>query len=76
MRIISSVHSTFFGSWRQGFLKYGMIWNSLIFNLWKNHIIMNNIDSKSSSNRRCQGHNLHQVTCFVHAFSHISFSLQ
>ena len=72
MRIILSVHGTFFGGWKQEFLKYGMIWNNKIYNLWKNH----NFDSKSSSNRRCQGHNLHQVTCFVHAFSHISFSLQ
>ena len=63
-----------YGSWRQGFLKYEMIWNNLMYNLWKNHTIMNNIDSKSSSNRRCQSHNLHQVTCFVHAFSYISFS--
>ena len=35
MRIILSVHGTFFGGWKQGFLKYGMIWNNKIYNCGK-----------------------------------------
>ena len=45
------------------------------YNLWKNHAILNDIDSKRSSS--CfQSHNLrYRVTGFVDAFSHIFFPL-
>ena len=45
------------------------------YNLWKNHAILNDFDSKRSSS--CfQSHNLrYRVTGFVDAFSHIFFPL-
>ena len=37
MLVLLRGHSSFCRSWKQGFLKYGMIENNLIYNLWKNH---------------------------------------
>ena len=42
--------------------------NNLMYSLWKNPALLNNIDSKRFSSRCVQSHNLHpQVTGFVHA---------
>ena len=49
---------------------YGTI---LIYNLWENHANLNGIDSKRSTSRSFQGHNLHPR---VHALSFIFFSLR
>ena len=51
--------------------------NNLMYSLWKNPALLNNIDSKRFSSRCFQSHNLHpQVTGFVHASRYIFFSLR
>ena len=57
MLVLLRGHSSFCRSWKQGFLKYGMIENNSIYNLWKNHDFKQHF-----SNHLCQGHNLHQIT--------------
>ena len=48
----------------------------MIYVLWKNYAILNDIDFKRTSSSCSQGHNLHaRVTGFVHAFSDIFFPL-
>ena len=43
-----------------------------VYNLWQNYAILNDIDSKRTSSRCFQGHNLHpRETGLVHDFSHI-----
>ena len=39
--------------------KVSHTWSSVICNFWKNHTILNDIDSKRSSNRCFRGHNWH-----------------
>ena len=51
--------------------------NNLVHNLWKNHANLNDVNSKRSSSRCFQGHNVDpRVMGSVHSFSHIFFSLR
>ena len=75
-RVISSIHNTFKKGESKVVLKYHLkkiyrlkvsrVWNNLIYN-W------NDINSKRTSSRCLQGHNLyHRVTGFMHTLSFLS----
>ena len=51
-------------------------YRTILFIICGKITILNNIDLKNFSNHPCQGHNLHQVTGFVHTFLlYLFFSL-
>ena len=56
--LVTRIISSALGSRKQWFFRVTLE-NNLMYNLWKNHAILDDIDTKRSSGPCFQGHNFH-----------------